>query len=82
MYQMIVSVLLATTVALVSASPPPGTPIGGTPTGVDDPASWPAYPHDSCHAATQGGHILNLVNVTRAECHRLSSVPWAGGSAT
>jgi hypothetical protein len=32
------------------------------------PAGWPSFANESCHAATQAGHIIRINNVTHAQC--------------
>lgn len=33
-----------------------------------DPADWPAFANESCHAATPAGHVIRIDNVTHAQC--------------
>ena len=36
--------------------------------GLVGPAGWASYPNESCHAATAAGHIIQINNVTHAQC--------------
>lgn len=35
---------------------------------IDDPINWPPTPNDSCHAATPSGRIIDISNVSHAQC--------------